>query len=202
MTKFWVFPLSILLACSSETLQSLTPETTLSVPDYDRTQWKHWTDADLDCQDTRQEVLIRDSQGTLEFKDERKCQVTKGLWVCPYTGQVITDPSLVDIDHRVALSDAHESGGWGWSLSQKEQYANQLEQPKYLVATSQFGNRSKSNRGPAQWLPPLATARCRFIQDWVEVKTHAGLRISPEDQAVISYMRKICEDGGTPPLPQ
>lgn len=200
MKKIWAILSVTLFACSLEEPQSLFPEEP-EIPSYDRTQWKHWTDADQDCQDTRQEVLIRDSKEPVEF-DSRGCQVLKGLWVCPYTGRVITDPSLVDIDHRVALSDAHESGGWSWGPDQKEQYANQLEHPLYLVATSQYGNRSKSNKGPAQWLPPLAEARCGFIQDWVEVKVHADLTISPEDQAVIAYMTKICKDGGVPPLPQ
>jgi hypothetical protein len=124
------------------------------------------------------------------------------LWICPYTGKSLRDPSLVDIDHRVALSDAHFSGGWSWTPLEKEIYANKWMHPDYLIATSQFGNRSKGNKSPASWLPPLEHARCSFIVQWEQVKNDAGLLIVPEDRAVIAYMKKMCNDGISPPLPQ
>ena len=48
---------------------------------YDRDDWGGWIDADGDCQNTRAEILIRDSQvpPTLEG-----CRVVAGLWELPY----------------------------------------------------------------------------------------------------------------------
>jgi hypothetical protein len=43
-------------------------------------------DLDGDGQGTRQEILIRDSQVPVNFRDGGK--VDAGLWVCPYTGRV------------------------------------------------------------------------------------------------------------------
>lgn len=170
--------------------------------EYDRTQWKHWIDDDGDCQDTRQEVLIRDSQEPVTFVDDRHCRVATGRWVCPYTGIVITDPSKVDVDHMVALKDAHDSGGWSWSSTRRQEFANNLEVTFQLQATSQYGNRSKGDRGPDQWLPPLESERCDYIDQWLRVKESWTLRESEGGSAVIFYMRKICADGLTPPLPQ
>lgn len=181
------------------------PEPDPEPPEYDRKLWKHWKDADKDCQDARQEVLVRDSEVPVTFKprdDEKECKVATGQWTCPYTGTVITDASKVDVDHMVALKDAHESGGWGWPADQRQAYANGLDDPTHLLATSQYGNRSKGAKGPDEWLPPLESARCQYIQDWVKVKEGWELGMSESEYGVITYMLKICSAGQVPVLPQ
>lgn len=62
------------------------------LPEYDRDDWKHWTDADGDCQDTRQEVLIAESSVPATFTSETSCRVATGRWTGPYTGEVVDDP--------------------------------------------------------------------------------------------------------------
>ncbi len=55
-----------------------------------RKDWKHWIDEDGDCQDTRQEALIVQSEIPVTFKTERKCKVASGRWTSRYTGQVFS----------------------------------------------------------------------------------------------------------------
>ena len=49
-----------------------------NLPEYDRHDWKHWTDADDDCQDARQEALVAESRTGPSFRTDRKCRVTSG----------------------------------------------------------------------------------------------------------------------------
>lgn len=167
--------------------------------EYERKLWKHWVDVDRDCQDARQEILIRDSQIPVTYTDEKQCRVATGKWTCPYTGTVVEDPSKVDVDHLVALQDAHVSGGWEWEAEKRQTFANN---ETHLVATSQFGNRSKGKKGPDEWLPPLESYRCEYIARWLSVKESHELTLAEGETAVVSYMQKICADGGVPPMPQ
>ena len=81
-----------------------------NLPTYDRHDWKHWTDADGDCQDARQEVLVAESRSAPGFRSDRKCRVKSGEWLSPYSNTVVTDPGKLDIDHMVPLGNAHASG--------------------------------------------------------------------------------------------
>lgn len=199
-----VFPWALLfLGCAVGALddQSLEPSSTSDeeILEYARKDWRHWIDADKDCQDTRQEILIRDSLKPVTFKDERECRVASGEWVDPYSSTSITDPSLVDIDHIVALRDAHDSGGYAWSSDEKRLFANDFEQ---LTVSSRSTNRSKGAKGADQWLPPLAEFRCEYIETWTAVKTRYSLTMSDVEAALVGYMQKTCREGQLPVMPQ
>ena len=83
-----------------------------ALPDYDRNDWKHWSDADRDCQDARNEVLIAESQTSVTYRTDKKCKVATGEWLALYNNTVVTDPGKLDIDHMVPLGNAHGSGAW------------------------------------------------------------------------------------------
>ena len=53
-----------LLTVTKSTRQLLNAEPV--VEGYGCKDWKHWTDEDNDCQDTRQEVLIAESEKPVE----------------------------------------------------------------------------------------------------------------------------------------
>lgn len=191
----------LLAGCSGTVVPAECPDTG-PVPEYNRDTWGRWIDADGDCQDTRQEVLIRDSEVEVAFEDEKQCRVASGRWTDPLTGSVITNPSSVDIDHTVALKDAHESGGYAWSDDLKLDFSNNLENPAQLRATSRTGNRSKGDRGPDEWLPPNEGHRCQYVRDWKAVKANYDLSMTPAEAAVVAYILAVCDRGEIPALPQ
>ena len=162
------------------------------LPRYDRDDWRHWTDADGDCQDTRQEVLIAESLVPVTFTDEGACRVATGSWTGPYTGDVLEEPGKLDVDHMVPLANAHLSGGYRWSAERKELYANSLSYPGHLVATTAAANRSKGAKGPEEWRPPDRTYWCRYAMDWVAIKREWDLTATRAEAAALREMLTGC----------
>jgi hypothetical protein len=169
---------------------------------YDRKLWPHWIDADHDCQDARVEVLIAEAYEPVEFEDTRRCEVARGRWQCPYTGDLIAEAYLLDVDHLVPLANAHRSGAASWTEAERRRYANDLEHPEHLVAVEHTANRSKGDKGPEAWLPPMEDARCGYVRDWVTIKERWGLSKSDAEAAAIANALEICAAGQVPPLPQ
>jgi hypothetical protein len=169
---------------------------------YDRNDWQHWIDEDHDCQDARTEVLIAEATGRVKFEDDRKCKVARGEWRCPYTGELIHDPDVIDIDHMVPLGNTHRSGGDGWNKDKRREYANDLSRDEHLVAVERGANRSKSDQGPEDWLPPNPEFRCEYVQHWVDIKQRWELRMTADEQAAVDAALQLCEAGGVPELPQ
>jgi hypothetical protein len=137
---------------------------------YDRALFKHWVDANGDCQNTRAEVLIAESKVTPTFTTTRKCAVLKGRWVSAYDGKTWTLASDVDVEHRVALKEAWESGARSWTAAHRNSFANDLGYAASLEAITDNVNSSKGDRDPAQWMPPLASNHCSYAILWVAVK--------------------------------
>ena len=148
---------------------------------YDRSLYKHWVDADGDCQDTRQEVLISESLRPVVL-DDRGCRVVSGEWKDLYTGQTFTDPSRLDIDHFIPLGEAHRSGADTWTPEQRQAFANDLMHEHSLIAVSASANRSKGDRDPANWLPPDESFHCEYIKRWVAVKAYFNLRMDATER--------------------
>lgn len=175
-----------------------------AAPDYARSQWRHWIDADHDCQDTRQEALIEESRVPVTYQSADECRVASGEWLDPYTGTVVDDPGALDLDHMVPLENAHRSGGWAWSSAEKQAYANDLDDPEHLIAVTASANRSKGSRGPEEWKPPLEGDWCRYAVDWIEIKDRWELTVTAAEWGALADMLQTCPDGGPlviPPAP-
>jgi len=153
---------------------------------YSRTYFKHWTDADGDCQNTRAEVLIAESKVTPKYTTTRHCIIATGRWYSYYDGAYWTKASDVDIDHMVPLKEAWESGARAWSVNNRTRYANDLGSYASLIAVTDNVNSSKGDRDPAVWLPPRSAARCTYAIQWVTVKYRWRLSINSAERTKLS----------------
>jgi hypothetical protein len=132
---------------------------------YSRSKFGHgWTDTDGDCQDSRQEALIAQSTATVRFENNDKCRVASGRWVSPFTGEIIHDPSVMDIDHVVPLKWAWDHGADNWTDEKREAFAND---PANLLSVEASLNRQKGAKGPDEWLPPAN--RCEYILRFMRI---------------------------------
>lgn len=164
------------------------------IPNYERSDWKHWTDSDNDCQNTRHEVLIEESLKEVEFKDDKHCQVLKGVWIDLFTGKEYSDPSKLDIDHMVPLKNVHISGGWDWSSKRKELYANDLNESNHLIAVSASANRSKGSKGPEDWRPSDKDYWCEYATDWMSIKIKWELTVTNREFNTLKEMLNTCSN--------
>lgn len=156
---------------------------------YVRTLFVHWVDADKDGCSTRSEVLIAESRTTARIGD--RCSVA-GSWRSAYDGLTTTNPSQFDVDHMVPLKEAWDSGAWAWTAGRRQSYANDLGDWRSLRAVSAASNRSKGDKDPAQWLPPLASFRCTYVTEWVVVKLRWTLSVDTLERTALKRILTGC----------
>jgi hypothetical protein len=181
-------PAMALAAPGQQTTASALLEELAVAPDvgtgYDRAAFRHWIDADGDGCDTREEVLI--SESDVPVTTGAGCTVVAGQWTSWYDGAVWTNPADVDIDHFVPLEEAWSSGASAWSADQRMAYANDLDFSPALVAVTDNVNSSKGSADPAHWLPPLPEVRCEYATDWVEVKYRWNLAVDNAERSALA----------------
>jgi hypothetical protein len=166
-------------AFSQETFMGLTVEPESSTIAYSRREYGGWIDADRDGQNTRQEVLQEES--VLGF-----------VWLSPYTGKLVSNSRLLDIDHMVPLAEAHRSGGHAWNRERKRDYANDLNNLDHLIAVSASANRSKGSKDPAKWMPPNRAYWCKYLIDWVVIKLNYSLTIDHDEKLALEKGFDVC----------
>jgi len=119
--------------------------------EYDRSQFRHWSDLDKNGHNSRYEALMSGIVGGV---------------LCPYTGQVLAPSEKVDIDHIVPLAYAWNHGAEAWTDLRREQFAND---PENLLAVSADVNRAKGAKPPAEWLPPNLRYVPRYIERFTKI---------------------------------
>jgi hypothetical protein len=156
---------------------------------YNRKDWPHWIDADGDCQDTRQELLIAASRAPVQFKNDKHCTVTQGRWYGAYTSKIFTKASDVDIDHIVPLAHAHRHGANNWTKAQRPAFANDFEN---LLVVDDAINQAKSDKAPHEWLPPQQDYWCEYGKKWMHIKDKYRLRYGSDERKALSILINAC----------
>jgi hypothetical protein len=152
---------------------------------YDRDRYRHWIDADGDCQDTRDEVLAAESTTAVSG-----CDITSGTWRSYYDRKTWTSSSDVDIDHLVPLKESWDSGAKRWNAATRTRYANDLGDRRTLVAVTDNVNQSKSDRDPAEWMPTYG--KCRYVRQWTAVKVRWGLSVNRAEKRKLVKVASGC----------
>jgi hypothetical protein len=155
---------------------------------YNRALFKHWIDTDKDGCNTRAEVLIEEA--ITKPKVGAKCTLTGGKWFSAYDGVEVTSASKLDVDHMVPLAEAWRSGAWKWSSSQRQAYANDLDDARALIAVTLSTNRSKGDKDPALWMP--AKEQCSYTVNWIAIKVKYSLTVDVIEAKKLNALIDSC----------
>lgn len=155
---------------------------------YDRDEFEHWIGQGGGC-DTRDLVLIDESLDEPEVGDD--CEVS-GRWRSAYDGVETDDASSFDIDHVVPLAESWDSGARAWDDERRELFANDLGDPRSLIAVSASSNRSKGDQDPAEWMPDLG--RCRYVRGYVAVKLRWELSVDRPEKRFLRKTARRCPE--------
>lgn len=132
--------------------------------------------------DTRNDLIKRDGQD-LRFRSGSDCVVVSMTLHDPYTATTIewrkAQATKVQIDHVMPLSYDWQMGASRWPKDKREQIAND---PLNLLPVSGSANGSKSDSGPASWLPPNKQIRCSYAVRFSQVSLKYDLPVTAADK--------------------
>ena len=168
-------------------LAAIATKAETSSAGYSRALFPHWMTQSGSC-DTRETVLKRDGVNVVTSST---CAATSGSWYSVYEGTWNYASSDVDIDHVVALSEAWGSGASTWTTSKRQQFANSLSDGQ-LIAVTDNVNASKSDRDAAEWQPPMASYRCMYAKQVVNVKYGWVLSMDSAEKTAVNSMLATC----------
>ena len=157
---------------------------------YDRDDYDHYLGRDENGCNLRDRILLEEAVRVISVTDRCDAQ---GEWWSWLDGRVIADEGQLQIDHLVALAEAHRSGAWKWDEEQRSEFFNDEET---LSAVTAGVNQRKSDHDPATWRPPYTDAWCRYARNWIEVKQRYELTA---DQAEVSALADLLDSCTGPP---
>ena len=107
----------------------------------------------------------------------------------PYRGVYFDDTRATDIEHVIAKSEAHESGGCAWTRDERRAFANDLA--NLTLSAPRLNRFVKSNNDAAEWLPPLN--QCWYAGTIVAVRVKYGLTVDEAERDTLEAILANCD---------
>ena len=114
----------------------------------------------------------------------------------PYTGTCFASTSETDIEHIVAMSEAHDSGLCARDRETRAQFAKDIR--NMTLASPGLNRHRKSGKDAGEWLPERN--RCWFAARIVEVRRAYGLTIDRREAGALERILGGCESEEMEPL--
>ena len=108
--------------------------------------------------------------------------------VSRYTGRKFDDLQDSEVDHIVALREAHDSGLCDAALETRYRFAHDLDN---LTLVSRELNRKKGEKDAADWLPPQN--RCWFAKQVIKIKQRYNLTVDPDEVKALADALADCD---------
>ncbi|WP_274559391.1 HNH endonuclease family protein [Streptomyces spiramyceticus] len=135
--------------------------------------------------DTRNDLLARDGKD-LMYRSGSDCVVVAMTLDDPYTATTIEwrkqKATAVQIDHVIPLSYGWQMGAARWGEDKRKRLAND---PLNLLPVSGPANGSKSDSGPASWLPPNKRIRCSYVTRFAQVALKYEMPVTAADKSMM-----------------
>ena len=119
---------------------------------------------------------------------ERRIAAGLGGYFGPYTGRRFSGPRDTDIEHIVAVSEAHDSGLCAADAATRRRFASDLL--NLTLAGPHVNRRLKRAHDAAEWMPPMN--RCWFANRVLQVRLKYGLTIDRREARALEGVLSAC----------
>ena len=119
---------------------------------------------------------------------ERRIVDAQGGLFSPYSLKCFRHTRESDIEHIVAVSEAHDSGLCEASIEVRKQFARDLD--NLTLAAPRLNRYTKSDKDMADWVPQFN--RCWYVNRVVSVKRKYGLSVDPQESEAINQVLDQC----------
>ncbi len=109
----------------------------------------------------------------------------------PYTGKTFRSTRQTDIEHIIAVSEAHDSGLCAADAGTRRQFAS--DQLNLTLAAPRVNRCSKSGKcgkDAAEWLPPMN--RCWFAGRIITIRLRYGLTVDRREAHALERILAAC----------